>query len=181
MLSIPQTGSMGSTTFSSTHTRIARLDRAIPIDGRDNVIDVPAGCVVVPGLIDMHVHLREPGQEHKETVATGTAAAVAGGFTVWRACPTRIRSTTARELPSTSSRKPQRLDWRACIRLGPSHAGLAVKQLADIAELRAAGCVADLRRWAPGGDGALDASGARIREHVRDTGDRSLRRSVAQG
>ena len=39
------------------------------------------GLVVVPGLIDMHVHLREPGFEHKETIATGTAAAAAGGFT----------------------------------------------------------------------------------------------------
>ena len=39
------------------------------------------GCFVVPGLIDIHVHLREPGQEAKETIATGCAAAVAGGFT----------------------------------------------------------------------------------------------------
>ena len=39
------------------------------------------GAYVAPGLIDIHVHLREPGQEHKETIATGSAAAVAGGFT----------------------------------------------------------------------------------------------------
>ncbi|HTQ81060.1 MAG TPA: amidohydrolase family protein, partial [Thermoanaerobaculia bacterium] len=39
------------------------------------------GLVVTPGLIDIHVHLREPGQEYKETVATGTLAAAAGGFT----------------------------------------------------------------------------------------------------
>ncbi len=39
------------------------------------------GLWVTPGLIDMHVHLREPGGEHKETIATGVAAAVAGGFT----------------------------------------------------------------------------------------------------
>ena len=39
------------------------------------------GCIVSPGLIDVHVHLREPGQEHKETIATGSAAAIAGGFT----------------------------------------------------------------------------------------------------
>ena len=52
--------------------RIARVGRDLPIDGA-KVVDVPSGLVVVPGLIDMHVHLREPGQEHKETVATGTA------------------------------------------------------------------------------------------------------------
>src|SRR5262245_1267211 len=39
------------------------------------------GLIVCPGLIDMHVHLREPGNEEEETIASGTAAAVAGGFT----------------------------------------------------------------------------------------------------
>jgi dihydroorotase len=39
------------------------------------------GLIVVPGLIDMHVHFREPGREDKETIATGSAAAIAGGFT----------------------------------------------------------------------------------------------------
>ena len=43
------------------------------------------GLVVAPGFIDMHVHLREPGQEHKETIATGCSAAVAGGWT--SVCP----------------------------------------------------------------------------------------------
>ena len=46
-----------------------------------------AGCVVAPGLIDIHVHLREPGQTHKETIATGTEAAAAGGFTTVVAMP----------------------------------------------------------------------------------------------
>ena len=46
-----------------------------------------AGYVVAPGLIDIHVHLREPGQTHKETIATGTAAAAAGGFTTVVAMP----------------------------------------------------------------------------------------------
>ena len=46
-----------------------------------------AGCVVAPGLIDIHVHLREPGQTNKETIATGTAAAAAGGFTCVVAMP----------------------------------------------------------------------------------------------
>ena len=39
-----------------------------------------SGLIVAPGFIDMHVHLREPGQEYKETIASGTAAAIAGGF-----------------------------------------------------------------------------------------------------
>ena len=65
---------------------IARVGRALPADGAD-VFEVKSGWVVSPGLIDIHVHLREPGQEHKETVATGTASAVAGGFTAVACMP----------------------------------------------------------------------------------------------
>ena len=60
--------------------RIAQVGRDLPADGAE-VVTLAESLVVCPGFIDMHVHLREPGQEHKETVATGTAAAVAGGFT----------------------------------------------------------------------------------------------------
>lgn len=49
------------------------------------------GKVVCPGLIDMHVHLREPGQCAKETIKTGTAAAARGDLPVWYVCPIRIR------------------------------------------------------------------------------------------
>lgn len=52
----------------------------------DQVIDC-TGLIIAPGLIDMHVHLREPGQTHKETIATGTRAAVAGGVTTVVAMP----------------------------------------------------------------------------------------------
>ena len=45
------------------------------------------GLTVAPGLVDIHVHLREPGQGYKETIATGTAAAAAGGFTAVAAMP----------------------------------------------------------------------------------------------
>jgi len=53
---------------------------------KENQMDA-TGCVVAPGLIDIHVHLREPGQTHKETIRTGTAAAAAGGFTTVVAMP----------------------------------------------------------------------------------------------
>ncbi len=60
--------------------RIAAIAPKLPRSGVDRVIDA-SGCFVVPGLIDPHVHLREPGNERAETIATGTAAAVSGGFT----------------------------------------------------------------------------------------------------
>jgi len=56
--------------------------------GKDGAVTIDCtGCVVAPGLIDMHVHLREPGFEHKETIASGARAAAAGGFTTILAMP----------------------------------------------------------------------------------------------
>ncbi len=55
----------------------------------DETLDA-TGCIVAPGLIDIHVHLREPGQTYKETIATGTAAAAAGGFTTVVAMPNTL-------------------------------------------------------------------------------------------
>ena len=63
--------------------KVAGIDVAVnsaALNGQDTVIDAK-NKIVSPGLIDMHVHLREPGREEDETIATGTAAAVAGGFT----------------------------------------------------------------------------------------------------
>ncbi len=65
--------------------RVARLDREISAAGH-SVIDA-SGSTVAPGLVDMHVHLREPGFEEKETVATGCAAAAHGGVTTLVAMP----------------------------------------------------------------------------------------------
>ncbi|MBC8075355.1 MAG: dihydroorotase [Chloroflexales bacterium] len=55
--------------------------------GEDAEIINARGCVIAPGFIDLHVHLREPGEEHKETIATGTLAAARGGFTAVCAMP----------------------------------------------------------------------------------------------
>ncbi len=65
---------------------VARLADGIEAPEDARTVDC-AGKVVCPGLIDVHVHLREPGGEHKETIATGAASAVAGGFTAVCAMP----------------------------------------------------------------------------------------------
>jgi dihydroorotase len=60
--------------------RVAEVAAPRKIKGADSRFDA-RGLIVAPGFIDLHVHLREPGQQHKETIATGTAAAATGGFT----------------------------------------------------------------------------------------------------
>ncbi|MGN0382712.1 MAG: dihydroorotase [Eubacterium sp.] len=65
--------------------RVSKREEEINEDA-ERIIDA-SGCYVMPGLIDMHVHLREPGYEYKETIATGTAAALNGGFTTICAMP----------------------------------------------------------------------------------------------
>ena len=66
--------------------RVVDTGRSLAAPGGALVFDA-SGLVVSPGLIDLHVHLREPGGEHKETIATGARAAVAGGFTAVCAMP----------------------------------------------------------------------------------------------
>src|SRR5438128_4449484 len=66
--------------------RIAAIDDSISPGGHHRVIDA-RNLVVAPGLVDMHVHLRDPGQTHKEDIASGTAAAVRGGFTAVACMP----------------------------------------------------------------------------------------------
>jgi dihydroorotase len=66
--------------------RVSAVGSDLAAPGDATVLDV-AGLVVAPGFIDLHVHLREPGHEHKETIATGARAAAAGGFTAVCAMP----------------------------------------------------------------------------------------------
>ncbi|HEX6324122.1 MAG TPA: amidohydrolase family protein, partial [Vicinamibacterales bacterium] len=82
----PASGLNGARDVLIENGRIVKVGQDLPADGA-RVLEVPRGVAVVPGLIDMHVHLREPGQEHKETIATGAASAVAGGFTAVACMP----------------------------------------------------------------------------------------------
>ncbi len=60
--------------------RIAQVSPSIEVGGEDTVLDIE-GMLLMPGFVDVHVHLREPGMSYKETIATGTAAAARGGYT----------------------------------------------------------------------------------------------------
>jgi dihydroorotase len=104
------------------------------------VIDAK-GLTVAPGLIDIHVHLREPGQGHKETIATGTAAAAAGGFTAVAAMPNTTPTNDSPEI----TRWMQAPERGASVRVFPIGAATrAIKGevLNDYAALKAAGVIA---------------------------------------
>ena len=120
--------------------RIARVGRDLPADGA-TVVEIPAGLVVCPGFIDMHVHLREPGQEHKETVATGTAAAVAGGFTGVACMPNTNPVNDDANVTSYILAKAAEAKLARVYPIGAVSRGSNGELLADIAELRRAGCV----------------------------------------
>src|ERR687888_275535 len=122
--------------------RIARVGRDLTIDADVTVVEIPSGLVVCPGLIDMHVHLREPGQEHKETVATGTAAAVAGGFTAVACMPNTSPVNDNAGVTEYILKKAAEANLARVYPIGAVSRGQQGEQLADIAELRQAGCVA---------------------------------------
>jgi dihydroorotase len=105
-------------------------------------VEIPSGLVVCPGLIDMHVHLREPGQEHKETVATGCAAAVAGGFTAVACMPNTSPVNDNAGVTTFILQKAAEAGLARVYPIGAVSRGQNGEQLADIAELRDAGCVA---------------------------------------
>jgi len=121
--------------------RIAAVGRDLPMDGAA-VMDIPEGFVVCPGFIDMHVHLREPGQEHKETVASGSAAAVAGGFTAVACMPNTTPVNDDANVTAYIIAKAAEADLARVYPIGAVSRGSDGELLADIAELKAAGCVA---------------------------------------
>ena len=90
----------------------------------------------------MHVHLREPGQEHKETIATGAAAAVAGGFTAVACMPNTSPVNDNAGVTGYILRKAADAGLARVYPIGAVSRGQLGEQLADIAELREAGCVA---------------------------------------
>ena len=121
--------------------RIQKVGRALKAPAGAEAIDA-TGKVVCPGFIDMHVHLREPGFEYKETIASGTRAAAAGGFTAV-AC-------MANTFPVNDNRAVTdyilaRAKVEGVVRVYPIGAvtrNLEGRQLAEMAEQAEAGCVA---------------------------------------
>lgn len=120
---------------------ITQIEDSIQLENVKKTVDV-AGKLVTPGFVDLHVHLREPGGEKKETIETGTLAAARGGFTTLAAMP------NTRPVPDTK----EQLEWlqnrikeTAKVRVLP-YASITIRelgeQLTDFAELKEAGAFA---------------------------------------
>jgi len=99
------------------------------------------GAIVAPGLIDMHVHLREPGHSHKETIVTGTAAAAAGGFTSVCAMPNTGRVNDSAEI-TRWKQSPERGALVNVFPIAAATMGSAGEKLTNFAALKKAGAVA---------------------------------------
>jgi dihydroorotase len=112
------------------------------------------GAVVAPGFTDLHAHLREPGEEHKETIATGTLAAAHGGFTTVCAMPTtRPAADTAAVVRHVRALAQRDGQVRVEV-IGALTAGRDGRELAELGELAEAGCIA----FSDGGRTIADAA-----------------------
>lgn len=119
---------------------IAKIGKDISADGK-KVMDA-AGKLVFPGLIDMHVHLREPGREDKETIETGSRAAAKGGFTTVLCMPNTTPVIDNAMIVEAILKEARRVALVNVIPVGAITRGQNGEELTDMFELKQAGCLA---------------------------------------
>ncbi|HOC46107.1 MAG TPA: dihydroorotase, partial [Syntrophorhabdaceae bacterium] len=110
-------------------------------DGKTQVVDA-SGCIVAPGLIDVHCHLREPGFEYKETILTGTSAAVRGGFTTIVCMANTDPVNDSRSVTEFIIDKARTEGKCKVLPCGAITRGLKGEELAEIGEMFSAGIIA---------------------------------------
>ena len=132
----------------------SRSSKKIISDEKTRVIDAK-GKIVLPGLIDMHVHLREPGREDKETIETGTSAAVHGGFTGVACMPNTTPPIDNAGIIEFVLSQARAKGYIQVYPVGAITRGLAGEELSDIGELVSAGAVAISDDGEPVADGDL--------------------------
>ncbi len=113
------------------------------------------GLVVTPGFVDLHTHLRDPGFEYKETIATGTLAAARGGFTTVCCMPNTEPAIDSRATVEYLLRRAELESLIRVIPIGCITRGRAGKELAEFGELAAAGVCAVSDDGSPVGDASL--------------------------
>ncbi|MCC7460352.1 MAG: amidohydrolase family protein, partial [Proteobacteria bacterium] len=117
--------------FSAPGAYTSKVDHVINAEGK----------YVAPGLVDLHVHFREPGGEHKETIATGSKSAVAGGFTSVFAMPNTYPVNDNADTTYLMFDKAREVDLCRVYPVGAVTKNLQSKELAPLRELRDAGCL----------------------------------------
>ncbi len=137
----PATSLIGPADILVEGGRVTRITPPGEMARADVVLDA-SGCIVAPGLVDVHVHLREPGGERKETITSGTRAALMGGFTTVLAMP---NTDPAPDCPEHVRKIRALMDAGAWCRthiIGAATVGNDCERLTDFAALKAAGCIA---------------------------------------
>ncbi len=165
------------------YTNITRLD---PDTGATTVADARVGpgeerrdgrgLLLVPGFVDLHAHLREPGFEASETVASGARAALAGGFTTICAMPNTEPALDAPGLIAELLARGEAAHGARVLPIGAITRGRKGKALADLVELAAAGCVMFSDDGSPVADARLfrnaltyaRVTGRPVGEHAQD-------------
>jgi dihydroorotase len=120
--------------------KIAKIAASIPTEGH-KLVDA-TGKLVFPGLIDMHVHLRQPGREDKETIETGSRAAAKGGFTTILCMPNTTPVIDNQMIVEGILDEVQRVGLVNVFPIGAISRGQKGEEMVDIFELKQAGCLA---------------------------------------
>jgi len=121
--------------------KVMQIAQEIPVTPDAEAIDA-AGQWVVPGLIDVHTHLREPGYEYKETIRTGTMAAAAGGFTTICCMPNTKPVNDSQAVTEFILRKAATEGMVNVLPVGAITKGCQGEEITEMGDLREAGCIA---------------------------------------
>lgn len=120
--------------------------KKISVSGASRLTDLQtidaSGCIVIPGLVDLHTHLREPGYEYKETIMTGTKAAVRGGFTSICCMPNTNPVNDTIAVTEFIIEKAQKEGFCNVYPIGAITKGQKNEELAELEALNRSGCVA---------------------------------------
>lgn len=121
---------------------ISELGSDLELDGVDMEVIDASGKIVAPGLVDMHCHLRDPGQEYKEDIETGTRSAAAGGITSVACMPNTDPVVDSEPIVTYIKTKAKEVGYVNVFPIGAVSKGLEGKELSQMGEMKFAGAVA---------------------------------------